>query len=153
LTDPLVATLLHGAALWAWHMPVLYDLVLTNVVFHRLQHLSFFVTALLFWWSLLHPRNARAGSGLAVFCLFVTALHSGLLGLLLSLSRRPWYPGQGALAESLGLTVLEDQQLAGLVMWVPMGLIYTGVALALAARWIRRSSSTISIGIAHVPAE
>ena len=53
LTDPLVATILHGVALWAWHMPALYNAALTNPLAHWLQHLSFFVTALLFWWALL----------------------------------------------------------------------------------------------------
>src|SRR5207249_7753312 len=67
--------------------------------------------------------------------LFATMLHTGILGILLTLSRQVWYPAQAAFAAEWGLTPLEDQQLAGLVMWVPMGLIYTAAALAIAARW------------------
>jgi len=139
LTDPFIAAVLHGAAIWAWHMPFLYNLVLENVTMHRLQHLSFFLTALLFWWALLQARPRQRSYGIAVFVLFATMLHTGILGILLTLSRQVWYPSQAAFAAEWGLTPLEDQQLAGLVMWVPMGLIYTAAALLIAARWIAES--------------
>lgn len=139
ISHPVGATGLHGVAIWAWHMPQLYDLVLTSVVAHRLQHLSFVVTAVLFWWSLLHGRMRERGHGVAMLCLFVTMVHTAVLGALLTLSRRLWYSQQAGFAEALGLTPLEDQQLAGLVMWVPMGLIYTVAALTIAAYWIAHS--------------
>jgi cytochrome c oxidase assembly factor CtaG len=140
LIDPLIAALLHGFAVWAWHMPILYNAVIESVTVHRLQHLSFFLTALLFWWSLLQARPRQRSYGIAIFVLFATMLHTGVLGILLTLSRQLWYPQQVAFAAEWGLTPLEDQQLAGLVMWVPMGLIYTAAALAIAARWISDSS-------------
>jgi cytochrome c oxidase assembly factor CtaG len=149
LTDPLVATILHGVALWAWHMPVLYDAVLTNDLVHWLQHLSFFITGLLFWWSLLWGRARERGYGAAVLYLFFTALHSGVLGVLLIFSRAAWYPAQAAFAGDFGLTPLEDQQLAGLVMWVPAGLVYAAAALALAGVWISRTSPRLSPGGVH----
>ncbi|MFL6949458.1 MAG: cytochrome c oxidase assembly protein [Xanthobacteraceae bacterium] len=139
MSHPLGATALHGLAIWAWHMPRLYQTVLDNVIAHRLQHVTFLATALLFWWSLMHARTRARG--IAVFCLFVTSLHTGVLGILMTLSRRLWYPEQVAIAAQFGLTPMEDQQLAGLVMGVPMGLIYTGAALAIAARWIVGSSA------------
>jgi putative membrane protein len=149
LTDPLAATVLHGIALWAWHMPLLYNLVLADGFAHWLQHLSFLVTALLFWWSLLQGRARERGYGAAVFYLFATALHTGLLGVLLTVSRSLWYPGQTVFAASFGLTPLEDQQLAGLVMWVPAGLVYAGAALALAGLWISRAGARLRPGGAH----
>lgn len=133
------ATVLHGLALWVWHAPALYNAVLVDTTMHRLQHLSFFVTALMFWWALVHPRMRQAGHGIAVVCLFFTVLHSGFLGILLTMSRHLWYARQTAQAEHWGLTPLEDQQLAGLLMWVPGGLIYTGAALVLAGLWIARA--------------
>ena len=139
VNDPLAATTLHGVALWAWHMPALYDRVLVSAGAHWLQHMSFLATALLFWWSLVYGRARRRGYGAAVFYLFVTALHTGVLGILLTVSRHLWYPRQAAFAAEWGLTPLEDQQLAGLVMWVPAGLVYAGAALALAGLWISRS--------------
>jgi cytochrome c oxidase assembly factor CtaG len=127
-------------ALWAWHAPPLYTWALENPAVHRLQHVSFFATALLFWWVLLHghgpDRSVRLRDGIAIACLFVTVMHSGVLGALLTLSNRVWIPGQGALAGEFGLSPLEDQQLAGILMWVPMGMLYTGAALLFAYRWL-----------------
>ncbi len=140
LTDPLIAAASHGIAIWAWHMPALYNAVLANPAMHRLQHLSFLLTGLLFWWSILQARPRARNYGIAIFVLFVTMLHTGVLGILLTLSPQVWYPQQAAFAAEWGLTPLEDQQLAGLVMWVPMGVIYTVAALAIAARWITDSS-------------
>jgi cytochrome c oxidase assembly factor CtaG len=68
--------------------------------------------------------------------LFITVLHSGLLGALMTLSSHVWYPQQTGLATEFGLTPLEDQQLAGLVMWIPMGALYTCAALVFAYRWM-----------------
>jgi putative membrane protein len=149
LTDPWVATSLHAAALWSWHLPWLYDQVLSNVIMHRLQHVSFFVSAVLFWWPLFYGRQGRRGYGVAVACLFFTSLHSAVLGIFLTLSRQLWYPQQGIFAEICGLTPLEDQQLAGLVMWVPPGFIYLGVALFFAARWISSTSDASPAGERH----
>jgi putative membrane protein len=136
---PFAATLLHAIALWAWHLPGLYDLVLVSPLAHWLQHLSFLLSAVLFWWALLRGPARSRGYGAAFFYLFLTSLHTGLLGVLLTVSPRLWYPRQVAAAAEWGLTPLEDQQLAGLVMWVPAGLVYAGAALALAGLWIRRS--------------
>jgi cytochrome c oxidase assembly factor CtaG len=135
LTHPAGANILHGIAIWVWHLPALFDAAVENDVLHRLQHLSFFITALLFWWALLRRCNA----GMAVGHLFVTMLHTSALGALMALAPRVLYAVQTQHALDWGLTPLEDQQLAGLIMWVPAGTIYAGAALVFAARWIRRS--------------
>ena len=145
LTEPLTATVLHGAALWAWHAPSLFALALENPFWHAVQHLSFFGTAVMFWWALAKSR----AYGAAVFWLFATSLHSGFLGILIALARAPWYPGQGEASVQFGLSPLEDQQLAGLVMWVPAGVVYAGAALVAMGLWIHRSSRTA--GGRHVP--
>ena len=144
--EPLTATALQALALWVWHMPTLYELALAHPLAHRLQHVSFLLTASLFWWALLFGPARSRGYGVGVFCLFATAMQSGLLGALLTVSRRLWFPAQGTFASVWGLSALEDQQLAGLVMWVPMGLIYTAAALAFAALWIGSASNTHPIG-------
>jgi cytochrome c oxidase assembly factor CtaG len=136
ISNPWMATAVHGLTLWIWHAPALYERALGNLWIHRLQHVSFLVTALLFWWALTNPRVRLSGYGVAVGCLFVTTLHSGFLGALLTVSRAPWYGAQAEFAALCGLTALEDQQLAGLIMWIPAGLIYTGAALAFAGLWI-----------------
>lgn len=139
ISHPVSATTLHGLALWLWHVPPSYRLALENGAAHRLQHVSFFLTGLLFWWVLFYGRGTRVRDGIAVACLFVTVLHSGLLGALLTLSPRVWFTQQGLLAADFGLTPLEDQQLAGLIMWIPTGTIYTCAGLFFAYRWLSRS--------------
>jgi putative membrane protein len=100
--------------------------------------LSFLLTALLFWWSVLRSSE----SGVAAWHLFITMLHTSVLGALMALAPRVLYTAQTATALDWGLTPLEDQQLAGLIMWVPAGTIYAGAALALTAIWVRHSSNT-----------
>jgi cytochrome c oxidase assembly factor CtaG len=133
LVRPVNATILHGAAIWVWHVPVLFDAAVVDVTLHRLQHLSFLLTALLFWYSLLRTNR----SGVAVWHLFVTMLHTSLLGALIAVAPRVLYGAQTADSLQWGLTALQDQQLAGIVMWIPAGTVYAGAALAFAARWIR----------------
>jgi len=119
-----------------WHAPALYQATLTSGAVHTLQHVSFLGAALLFWWALLHGREGRIGRPAAVIYLFTTAVHTSLLGALLTFSSRLWYPIYQATTGPWGLTPLEDQQLAGLIMWVPAGMAYLGAALALAATWL-----------------
>lgn len=133
-TDPPIATLVHGVVLWAWHVPVLFEVALHDPGIHALQHASFLLSALLFWWALLYGRWRRRGHGFAVLALFATAAHCSLLGALLVFSPSLWYPAYAG-AQS-GLSPLEDQQLAGLMMWVPAGIVYTIAGLALFALWL-----------------
>jgi putative membrane protein len=148
LSLPVVAFVIHGAAIWVWHIPALFQATLTNNAVHALQHLSFFSTALLFWWTIIHAHapggRARAVSfGTAVLLLFGTALHSGALGALLTFSRTLWYPAYGSAARSWGLTPFEDQQLAGLVMWIPATFAYLVAALFLFTGWLRASEDRV----------
>ncbi|HWK65061.1 MAG TPA: cytochrome c oxidase assembly protein [Rhizobiaceae bacterium] len=140
LTLPAIATILHGIAIWLWHVPILFEAALERGPLHYAQHASFLGTGLLFWWAIV-PRNAEMrAQGTAVLHLFLTSLHTGLLGVLLFVSPRPLYPSAPLEAEQWGLSVLEDQQLAGLVMWIPAGLVYGAAALLLAERWIAATS-------------
>ncbi len=137
LTLPAVAWSLHALAIWLWHAPALYQATLASEAMHTAQHLSFLATALLFWWSLLQIREGRLGRPAAVVYLFTTAVHTSLLGALLAFSDRLWYPRYGTSATGWGLTAIEDQQLAGLIMWIPGGLAYLVAALAIIASWLR----------------
>ncbi|MER9140870.1 cytochrome c oxidase assembly protein [Mesorhizobium sp. M0830] len=149
ISRPLAATLLHGVAIWLWHVPALFHAALERGFFHYAQHASFLGTGLLFWWALL-PRHGREQAyGSAVMHLFLTSLHTGLLGVLLLVSPRLWYPANATGAEIWGLSPLEDQQLAGLIMWVPAGLVYGGAALLLAGLWIRSSGQRAGREASH----
>jgi cytochrome c oxidase assembly factor CtaG len=138
-TIPLVAWVVHAVALWVWHVPILFDAVLHNEWVHTLQHLSFLISALLFWWALIHGPQGAMGYGAAVLYLFTTSIHSGALGALLTIAGSVWYPSYIGLTSSWGLTPLEDQQLGGLIMWIPAGLVYVIAGLALFAGWLREA--------------
>jgi putative membrane protein len=137
LPHPLIAWALHAAALWGWHIPRLFQATLTSELAHACQHLSFFGTALYFWWALLYGHQKLQGYGIAVLAVFTTALHSSLLGALLTFAPTPWYPVYASNTAARYLTPLEDQQLGGLIMWIPGGVLYLLAALALGAAWLR----------------
>jgi len=138
-TIPLVAWLVHAVALWVWHIPLLFEAVLHHESVHTAQHLSFLISALLFWWALIHGPQGAMGYGAAVLYLFTTSVHSGVLGALITLAGSVWYPSYVGLTNSWGLTPLEDQQLGGLIMWIPAGLVYVIAGLALFAGWLREA--------------
>jgi cytochrome c oxidase assembly factor CtaG len=143
VSNPLVAWLIHGVVLWAWHAPALFQATLHNDWIHALQHVSFLGSALLFWWALIHCRSTAMSYGAAVLYLFTTAIHTGLLGALLTFAGRPWYPDYAATTHEWGLTPLEDQQLGGLIMWVPACTVYIVAGLALFAMWMRESERRV----------
>jgi putative membrane protein len=117
-------------------MPGPFDLALRSEPWHVAQHLSFLASALLFWWAMLH---GRAGPLVAAACLFVTSMIGGGLGALMTLSNSPWYAGYAELGLTpAGLTPEQDQQLAGLIMWVPGGAWHLAAALWFLMRALRR---------------
>lgn len=141
-TDPIVATVLQSAAMWAWHAPALFDRALGHEGWHVAQHVSFLLTALLFWWAMLH---GRSGPGVSALCLFATSLVGGMLGALMAFSSSPWYAGYAAMGMTpYGLTPVEDQQLAGLLMWIPGGLVHAGAALYFVWRWLKLSERDVA---------
>jgi putative membrane protein len=132
LTAPVTAWALHGVVIWVWHVPALYQAAVLNEGVHALQHAMFCVTSALFWWGLVYGRYGRAGYGASVFFVFTTLIHTGLLGAVFTLAPEPLYPLYAARAPD----PLADQQLAGLVMWIPAGLVLTLVGVGLFAAWI-----------------
>ncbi len=142
LRRPVPAWVLHAGALWLWHSASLYEAALRSHALHGLEHLTFIATALLFWSAVLSPRASRRVSrGAALLLVFTMALQGVLLSALLTFAPTPWYDTYAATTQAWGLTPLVDQQLAGVAMWVPGGLIYLGIALALLAGWFRESGA------------
>lgn len=142
LTDPFTAWWLHAAAIWVWHAPPLFNATLTNDWIHSAQHISFLGTALLFWWALFYA-HGRKSHGAGVVYVFTTALHTGILGALLTFSPKIWYAGYATTTQAWGLTPLQDQQIGGLIMWVPASLIYIGAGLYLFAAWMKESDAMV----------
>ena len=143
LTNPLAAWGLHAAALWAWHVPAFFQATLRSDLVHTFQHVCFLGTALLFWWALVHGGRGLMGYGAAVLYLFTTSVHSGVLGALITFARTELYPAYSKTTQSWGMTAVEDQQLGGLIMWVPAALVYIFAGLALLAGWMRESERVV----------
>jgi putative membrane protein len=145
-----LAAALHGAVVWLWHLPVLFEAALHDETIHAVQHLSFFATAALFWWAMVRGRYGRLGYGVAVVFVFLTCLHKGLLGALFAFAGRAVYPTHAARTEQAGGEALLDQELAGLLMWVPAGALTAALGVALFAAWLgaleRRAASRTAAG-------
>jgi hypothetical protein len=94
----------------------------------------------LFWWALFHGRERNYGAG--VLYIFTTAVHSSILAALLTFSPSLWYPSYALTTFPWGLTPLEDQQLGGLIMWVPAGILYLLAGLAVFIAWLHTSEKS-----------
>jgi putative membrane protein len=138
------AWLLHFAALWLWHVPALFQAGLADNRIHALQHASFLFSALLFWWAVLGKHGIHHSRGASIVYLFTTMMHTGALGALFTMSETVWYPLYGNRPELFGLSPLEDQQLGGLIMWIPGGLAYVAAGLVLGARWLAPARGRVS---------
>jgi len=142
LTWPLFAWLFHAAVLWLWHAPLFFEAALHSNAIHTLQHVSFLGSALLFWWAVLGDGSFRPQRGLSMLYIFTTMAHTGALGALLTWSGIVWYPSYLGAGEAFGMDALEDQQLGGLIMWVPGGLAYLIAGLALVGKWLGHTPAT-----------
>ncbi|MGA9510501.1 MAG: cytochrome c oxidase assembly protein [Candidatus Sulfotelmatobacter sp.] len=140
VSAPLSAWLLSALALWIWHIPWLFERTLRSDWIHAAQHTSFLAAALLFWWPLAN-RISTMGYGGGLVYVFTTILHTSVLGALLTFAPRPWYSSYITTAPLWHLTALEDQQLGGLIMWIPAGTLLLIVALVLLVKWMNESQS------------
>ena len=128
LNRPTLAAAAHGAAMWIWHAPALFDAAIADETLHTLEHVTFVATALWFWHAVMSAR-APVVVGSALVGTLIAMIMSGFLGALLSFAPVPLYAAYNR--GLFGFDVVEDQQLAGLIMWVPAGLSYLAAALRL----------------------
>ena len=137
---PLSAWLVSALALWLWHIPWLFDQTLQSDWIHAAQHTTFLGTALMFWWPVLN-RTPALGYGGALAYVFTTILHTSVLGALLTFTPRAWYSPYLVTAPAWHLTALEDQQIGGLIMWIPAGTLLLIVGLVLVVKWMNESQT------------
>lgn len=137
LGQPAVVWTAHASVLWAWHVPALYDRALASHVLHAMEHATFLLSAAAFWSLLLHERGRRRlGVGGGLVYVFTMGMQGTILGALLVLADRPWYAAHAQGVPASGLSPLEDQHVAGLIMWIPAGVVYAAAMLALVATWL-----------------
>jgi cytochrome c oxidase assembly factor CtaG len=152
LTSPATVFVLQLLALWVWHIPRLYEAALANGGIHALQHLSFLLTATLFWWAMMRGRFGGAGYGFSVAFVFLTAMHSSVLGALLTFAPSVLYPVYEGPGARWQVDPLADQQLAGLIMWIPFGVLFVAFGLGLFSAWLGESERRVARGTKGVGA-
>lgn len=133
------AAVAHSAVMWAWHLPGALEAVLASAPLHHLMHLSFLLAGMWFWaaaWRRL--RDPGSGAGAGVVALLAVMMQMGFLGALLAFSQRALYPVYAVRAPGVGLAPLADQQLAGILMWVPSCIPYLAGGLWLLWQGLRR---------------
>ncbi|MCD9047259.1 cytochrome c oxidase assembly protein [Luteimonas sp. MHLX1A] len=134
------AAVAHSAVMWAWHLPGALEAVLASEPLHHLMHLSFLLAGMWFWaaaWRRL--RDPCSGAGGGVVALLAVMMQMGFLGALLAFSPRTLYPVYAVRAHEIGLAALADQQLAGILMWVPSCIPYLAGGLWLLWQGLARN--------------
>ncbi|WP_019020674.1 cytochrome c oxidase assembly protein [Modicisalibacter luteus] len=138
----LIVVLLATGVLWAWHLPQLYDLAVRNEAVHWVEHAGFLITALLFWITVLRIRpREHIDNGMRILYVFGMALQGSLLGALITFATRPLYQSHMTVPSQWGLDPLADQQVAGLIMWVPPAMLYMGVVAYLFVYWLNAAAT------------
>lgn len=144
LSNPVLIWMIFTGVLWIWHVPAMYDAALRSDLVHHAEHLTFLVAAFLFWsWLLRSSAGRQVQGGLAVLFVFTSVMQSGLLGAILTFANFSLYAGHAPYTEAWSLTALEDQQLAGLIMWVPMGLWFTATTIFVFIMWLRDADRSV----------
>lgn len=137
LRSPIARWLLYVVTLWLWHASVVYGLAVQHEPIHVLEHATFLASASLVWSAILGPLRVRVTRGLGLLGVFTLGLQGIFLSVLLTFAREPYYAEHIVAPAAWGLGPLADQQLAGVLMWIPAGFIHTGIALFLLVSWLR----------------
>jgi cytochrome c oxidase assembly factor CtaG len=126
LAHPALGWTAFIVAFWSWHVPALYDLALRSEAWHHIEHASFFATALLFWRPVIRPWPSRVSwpPWSMIPYLVLAELQNTTLAAILTFSDRVIYPAYESLWRPWGLTALEDQSIAGVIMWVPGSIAF-----------------------------
>jgi cytochrome c oxidase assembly factor CtaG len=126
LAHPALGWTAFVIAFWAWHAPALYDLALRSETWHHVEHATFFATALLFWRPVILPWPSRASwpRWAMIPYLLLAEFQNTTLAAILTFSDRVIYPAYEHVPRPWGLTALEDQSIAGAIMWVPGSIAF-----------------------------
>jgi len=137
LNHPVLAWGIAAIVLWGWHVPWVYEAAIRHPLIHDLEHATFLASATLFWWTVLQPVGHHPRPyGTSLVLLFTTALQGSALGVLMTFSSVLWYPLYDDRTAPWHLTPLQDQHIAGAVMWVPGGIVYLIGILTVLGTWL-----------------
>lgn len=164
LTHPVVALLLMGLTMFAWHVPAAYELALRVPAWHQVEHACFLLTSLIFWWPVVQPWPSRARWPRAAMVpyLLVADLQNTVLSAVLVFSDRVLYPSYSTVPRLFGSSALQDQVAAGAIMWVIGSFAFLVPAIAIALQYLsskpewvkppaRREPSSLDALLAALP--
>jgi len=139
LIHPIVALLLMGTVMFAWHTPRLYELALASSSWHQVEHACFFLVSLIFWWPVIQPWPSRTRwpRWAVVPYLLVADLENTALSATLVFSDRLLYPSYDAVPRLFGFSALHDQAAAGAIMWVMGSLAFVVPAIVIAVQCLQ----------------
>jgi putative membrane protein len=141
LTRPVVAAVLYTVTIAVWHLVPFYDLMMRSHDVHIATHLMFIVAATILWWPVMSPvpELPRLAYGMGMLYLFLVGIPMQIVAALITLSDEVLYPWYSVAPRTWGLSPLDDQQLGGLLMWVP-GNLWMFLAIGvLFFKWARAS--------------
>jgi putative membrane protein len=143
LTNPVAGLLFMGVVMFAWHLPRLYELALASESWHEVEHATFLVASLIFWWPVVLPWPGRGQwpRWAMVPYLLVADLQNTVLSAILAFSDRVLYPSYSEAPRVFGLSALQDQVAAGAFMWVVGSLAFVIPAIVLTVRCLSISST------------
>jgi cytochrome c oxidase assembly factor CtaG len=126
LANPVVAAACFVVTVGVWHIPKFFDAAQGRTLAHDLEHAMFMGTAVLYWWPVIHPAGGRRrlSYGKAIPYLLPPFLEGIVIGIFITFAETPLYETYADMEPTWGLSVLDDQQLAGLIMWVPGGMFF-----------------------------
>lgn len=140
-TGPGLVWLVFVVFYWGWHDPNAYNLALQNGFIHDLEHLTFFLVSMLFWWHVIGagPRIHRPLSPIGRFAYVLMGIPPNMLaGLAIVFASGPIYTYYESMPRIWGLSVMEDQKIGGVIMWVPGSMMYIMAGLILISRWLQQ---------------
>jgi putative membrane protein len=149
MTHPALCWWAATIVLVAWHVPDLFTLAMESRAWHVVQQTSFLIAGLLFWWPVIRPWRIAAGtpSWSMVLYLFLATLPCDVLGAFLVFSDRVAYPVYLSMPRHSMLSALDDQQLAGSLMWTVVTIIYLAAGAILSARLLSPQSQSDPRGV------
>jgi len=136
MTRPVPAAAVFTVPIVLWHMPAFYEAAMRHHPLHIVQHLVFLASAVVMWWPVLSPvpELPRASYPGQLLYLFLLGIPMSIVGAMITLANSPLYPFYVAAPRVWGLSPIDDQQIGGLIMWVPGGLVFW---IAMTVVWFR----------------
>jgi cytochrome c oxidase assembly factor CtaG len=153
LTNPVVALVVMGIVMFAWHVPGPYELAVRSSAWHQLEHACFFITSIIFWWPVVQPWPSRAQwpRWAMVPYLVIADLENTALSAILVFSDKILYPSYAAGPSLFAFTPEEDQAAAGAIMWVVGSLAFILPAIVIAIECLSRRRAEVQVSLSTRP--